>query len=76
MDFSHRSYGFGIRTERGQFDELESLGIVGWDGAYFTRFWIDPKEQLIGVFMTQMKDYWSADLATKFRVLVYQAIDD
>ncbi len=69
-------YGFGIRTERGEFDELESLGIVGWDGAYFTRFWIDPEEELIGVFMTQMKDYWSADLATKFRVLVYQAIDD
>ncbi len=69
-------YGFGIRTERGQFDELESLGIVGWDGAYFTRFWIDPKERLIGVFMTQMDNYWHADLATKYRVLVYQAIVD
>lgn len=69
-------YGFGIRTERGQFDELESLGIVGWDGAFFTRFWIDPKEQLIGVFLAQMQNYWSADLATKYRVLVYQAIAD
>jgi CubicO group peptidase (beta-lactamase class C family) len=69
-------YGFGIRTERGEFDELESLGIVGWDGAYFTRFWIDPEEQLIGVFMTQMRDYWQTDLATKYRVLVYQAIID
>ena len=69
-------YGFGIRTERGEFDELESLGIVGWDGAYFTRFWIDPQEELVGVFMTQMKDYWHADLATKYRVLVYQAIAD
>jgi CubicO group peptidase (beta-lactamase class C family) len=69
-------YGFGIRTERGQFDELESLGIIGWDGAYFTRFWIDPKEHLIGVFMTQMDNYWWADLATKYRVLVYQAIVD
>ncbi|UCD52644.1 MAG: beta-lactamase family protein [Phycisphaerales bacterium] len=69
-------YGFGIRTERGEFDELESLGIVGWDGAYFTRFWIDPKERLIGVFMTQMGDYWQADLAAKYRVLIYQAIID
>jgi CubicO group peptidase (beta-lactamase class C family) len=69
-------YGFGIRTERGQFDELESLGIIGWDGAFFTRFWIDPKEQLVGVFMAQMNNYWSADLATKYRVLVYQAIAD
>ncbi|MBN1359892.1 MAG: beta-lactamase family protein [Sedimentisphaerales bacterium] len=69
-------YGFGIRTERGAFDELESLGIVGWDGAYFTRFWIDAQENLIGVFMTQMDGYWWADLATKYRVLVYQAITD
>ncbi len=69
-------YGFGIRTERGEFDELESLGTVGWDGAYFTRFWIDPKEKLVGVFMAQMKDYWHTDLATKYRVLVYQAIVD
>ncbi len=69
-------YGFGIRTERGQFDELESPNIVGWDGAYFTRFWIGPKEKLIGVFMTQMKDYWNTDLAAKYRMPVYQAIAD
>ncbi len=67
--------GFGIRTERGEFDELESLGIVGWDGAFYTRFWVDPKEDLVGVFMTQSGD-WSLDLINKFRVLVYQAIDD
>jgi CubicO group peptidase (beta-lactamase class C family) len=69
-------YGFGIRTERGAFDELESLGIVGWDGAYFTRFWIDLDEKFVGIFMTQMDNYWWADLATKYRVLVYQAIVD
>lgn len=69
-------YGFGIRTERGEFDELESLGMIGWDGAFFTRFWIDPQENLIAVFMAQMDNYWDADLATKFRVLVYQAIVD
>jgi CubicO group peptidase (beta-lactamase class C family) len=69
-------YGFGIRSERGQFDELESLGMYGWDGAFFTRFWIDPTEDLVAVFMVQMNNYWSADLATKYRVLVYQAIVD
>jgi CubicO group peptidase (beta-lactamase class C family) len=69
-------YGFGIRTERGRYDELESLGMYGWDGAFFTRFWIDPQEQLVAVFLAQMDNYWSADLAAKYRVLVYQAIDD
>jgi len=67
-------YGFGIRTERGVYDELESLGIVGWDGYFHTRFWIDPKEDLIGVFMMQSDA--STKIKTRFRVLTYQAIAD
>ena len=69
-------YGFGIRTERGVFDELESLGIYGWDGAFYTRFWVDPKEDLIGIFLTQMDNYWSEKMVNKYRVLVYQSIVD
>ena len=30
-----------------------SEGSYGWDGAYGTHFWIDPKEQLIGILMVQ-----------------------
>jgi CubicO group peptidase (beta-lactamase class C family) len=67
-------YGFGIRTERGVYDEIETLGIVGWDGAFHTRFWIDPKEDLIGVFMIQSDS--STKINTRFRALVYQAIVD
>jgi len=68
-------YGFGIRTERGVYDELESLGIIGWDGAFCTRFWIDPKEDLVGIFMIQGGGSCS-ELKNKYRVLVYQAIVD
>jgi CubicO group peptidase (beta-lactamase class C family) len=69
-------YGFGIRTERGEYDELESLGIIGWDGAFYTRFWIDPEEQLISIFMSQVRDNWNSSFVNKYRVLVYQAIND
>ncbi len=69
-------YGFGIRTERGVFDELESLGIYGWDGAFYTRFWVDPKEDIIGIFLSQVDNYWSEKIIDKFRVLVYQSIVD
>lgn len=69
-------YGFGIRTERGKYDQIESLGMYGWDGAFYTRFWIDPKEELIGIFMSQVDNYWQETLIGKFRVLTYQAIDD
>lgn len=68
--------GFGIRTERGTYDELESIGTFGWDGAYYTRFFIDPSEELIGIFLSQCAGCWGQDhdLATKFRVLVFESI--
>lgn len=69
-------YGFGIRTERGVFDELESIGTFGWDGAFYTRFWVDPKEDLIGIFLSQVDNYWSENLIGKFKNLVYQSISD
>jgi CubicO group peptidase (beta-lactamase class C family) len=69
-------YGFGIRSQRGVYDELESIGAFGWDGAFYTRFWVDPKEDLVAVFMCQMDSYWDENLIGKFRVLVNQAIVD
>lgn len=69
-------YGFGIRTERGEYDELESLGIFGWDGAFYTRCWMDPEEDLIGIFMSQVESYWGNNTMAKLRVLTYQAIVD
>jgi CubicO group peptidase (beta-lactamase class C family) len=69
-------YGFGIRTERGVYDELESMGQFGWDGAFYTRFWVDPKEDIIAVFMSQVDSNWDENLIGKFRVLVNQSIID
>lgn len=34
----------GYRVSRGSF---------GWDGAYGTHFWVDPKEKLVGILMIQ-----------------------
>ncbi len=68
--------GFGIRTERGKYDQVESLGMFGWDGAFYTRFWVDPEEELVGIFMSQVDNYWKETLIGKFRVLAYQAIAD
>jgi CubicO group peptidase (beta-lactamase class C family) len=68
-------YGFGIRTERGEYDELESLGIIGWGGAFYTIYWIDPAEDLVAVLMTQAGGP-GLNLRGKYLVSVYQAIDD
>ena len=50
-------YGFGlgvkVRTSSGEADSPGSLGDYDWGGAGGTYFWVDPKERLIGVWMTQ-----------------------
>jgi CubicO group peptidase (beta-lactamase class C family) len=52
-----RGYGFGlgfaVRKETGQSWVTGSPGEYRWGGAGGTAFWIDPKEQMVVVFMTQ-----------------------
>ncbi|MFC1651341.1 serine hydrolase domain-containing protein, partial [Candidatus Latescibacterota bacterium] len=68
--------GFYIRTERGQYDELESIGTLANGGGYYTYFFIDPKEDMFGIFMTQMMPNDHLNVWQKFRILVEQAIID
>jgi CubicO group peptidase (beta-lactamase class C family) len=42
---------FGVKVKPGDRGELGSEGSYYWGGAYGTTFWIDPKENLVGVFM-------------------------
>ena len=50
-------------------------GEFGWAGAAKTYYWVDPAEDLVGVFMTQyMTGVQTPD--RDFRSLVYQAIAD
>ena len=32
-----------------------SSGAYGWDGAFGTHFWIDPKEEIVGILMVQTR---------------------
>ena len=52
-----------------------SVGEYGWAGAAKTYYWVDPEEDLVGLFMSQ---YMTGMLLPErdFRSLVYQAIDD
>lgn len=52
-----------------------SVGEYGWAGAAKTYYWVDPAEDLAGIFMAQyMTGVESPDRV--MRSLVYQAIDD
>ncbi len=68
--------GFEVTEHVGRSGRHGSVGEFGWGGAYFTRFWVDPQERLVAVFMAQLLPSGGLDLQNKFRSLVYQAVVD
>jgi CubicO group peptidase (beta-lactamase class C family) len=72
-------YGFGLGS-RVLLNVAESMvpgsvGEFGWAGAAKTYFWVDPKEELVGVLMSQfMVAFEQPD--KDFQVLAYQALVD
>jgi CubicO group peptidase (beta-lactamase class C family) len=69
--------GFSVEVQQSSFRKLGSVGRLGWGGLYNTVFWIDPKEQVIAVLMTQIyPSSHQRELYDKFENLVYQAIVD
>ena len=67
--------GFGVVTDRGLAGMLPANGTYFWGGAAGTGFWIDPKHELIGIFMTQSMPHLTT-LREDFRDLTYQALTD
>ncbi len=66
--------GFEITEDVGAAGRPDSVGAFGWGSAYYSKFWVDPKEKLVAVFMTQLIPAGGLDLQDKFRYLVYQTI--
>jgi CubicO group peptidase (beta-lactamase class C family) len=53
-----------------------SAGEYAWGGAATTSFWIDPAEELITIFMTQVLPSSAYPLRRELRTMVYAAITD
>jgi CubicO group peptidase (beta-lactamase class C family) len=69
--------GFAVRHADGLNGVAGSAGEYNWGGAGGTAFWVDPKEQLFVVLMTQAQPGpWQREFKELFRQLVYQAIID
>ncbi len=66
--------GFEVRTSVGDSGLPGSLGEYGWAGNAGTLFWIDPKEQLIAIYMVQVDDGVRVMLRNQFRTMVQSAI--
>ena len=68
--------GFYVVEDLGARGEPGSVGEYGWGGAYHSQYWVDPAEELVVVYMTQLIPAGNLDDTGKVRALVYQAIID
>jgi CubicO group peptidase (beta-lactamase class C family) len=68
--------GFAVRQAAGVAGVSGSAGEFMWGGYAGTYFWVDPKEQLVGVYMTQAPSPIRAYYRKLFKQLVYSAIID
>ena len=68
--------GFAVRQGDGIAGVPGSAGEFMWAGYAGTFFWVDPQEELVGVYMTQAPSPIRAYYRKMFKALVYQALVD
>lgn len=78
MDPAAAGYGFGlgfaVRRQDGVAAMAGSKGDYYWSGVYGTYFWVDPREELVCVFMAAAPGMIRMRYRQMVRGLVYQAI--
>lgn len=68
--------GFSVIIDPAQMPVPASNGTYSWGGAASTYFWIDPREELIGIFMTQLLPSSTYPIRRELSTLVYSAFID
>ena len=72
-----RGYGWGltgrVMIDPGAATAPTSDGEFGWAGAADTYFWVDPREDMVGVVMTQFLG-GALPLAEDMRTAAYQSL--
>ncbi|RAJ06983.1 CubicO group peptidase (beta-lactamase class C family) [Chitinophaga skermanii] len=67
--------GFWLVTPGNKFIHAANVGTFFWGGAFNTHYWVDPKENMIGLVFTQEylpSSYW--DLGTLYKNVVYASL--
>ena len=67
--------GFGIDGVKTPLHELGSTGQYQWGSFFYTGFTVDPKEDLITVFMAQLHP-GAPNTQGKFHTLAYAALEE
>jgi CubicO group peptidase (beta-lactamase class C family) len=67
--------GFEVVESAGRAGRYGSEGAFGWGSAYYANFWVDPQEDMFGLYFSQYLPYTLNDLQAKFRTMAYAAIE-
>jgi len=68
--------GFSVVLDPVAANVLDSPGEFAWGGAASTYFFVDPREDLVVVFMTQLLPSSAYPIRRQLKTLVYQALVD
>lgn len=73
-----RGWGLGLSVVTARDDVASAPGRFGWDGAFSTSWYVDPREEMVGVLMAQCRPgaLRLPPLVLDFWTSAYQAIDD
>jgi CubicO group peptidase (beta-lactamase class C family) len=66
--------GFSVVRDVGRRGIPGSVGEFGWGGAYHSSYWVDPQEQLVVVYLTQLLPAGTIDDFARVRAVVYSAL--
>lgn len=66
--------GFAVVLDPVKAHIITSVGEHHWGGAASTFFWIDPKEDLFVIFLTQLMPSSTYPIRRELRTRVYQAL--
>jgi len=64
--------GFEVCEDLGLRGKMGSVGEFGWGGAYHSTYWVDPKEELVVVYLTQLIPAGELNDHLTLRNLIYQ----
>ncbi len=67
--------GFAVTLDTGQTGQPGNVGEFSWGGAYHTVYFVDPVENLVFTYMTQVLPATGLDDAGKLRALLYAALE-
>ncbi len=68
-------YGFGVVRPEDKPEDW-AVGSYSWGGFFFTYFWVDPQNDLIGILMTQTYPSGKSSLRDDIRRITYDAMAD